>query len=99
MAYGLQISGGEQTITVDKWRAVLRFNIFYNFWYYDLYRGTQLLLAGQRLTLNSYPAHLETYPFPKLFLVDTEPTNPNPVDMMNDFGKRLELSMTDYIED
>ena len=37
MAKSLEIQPKEQTIVLDKWTVNLRYNIFDNYWYYDLY--------------------------------------------------------------
>lgn len=99
MATALYVQSKEQTIVLDKWTVNLRFNIFDNYWYYDLYLGTQPLLLGVKLTVNAYPLAFESLPYPKLCLVDTDPNNINPPDMLNDLGGRLELIETDYVED
>jgi hypothetical protein len=99
MAKALYVQPKEQTIVLDEWTANLRFNIFDKYWYYDLYLGTQLVLAGVKLTVNAYPLAFETLPYPKLFLVDSDPTNTNPPDVLSDLGGRLELIETDYVEE
>lgn len=99
MPKSLEIQPKEQTIVLDKWTVNLRYNMFDNYWYYDLYLGNQALLLGVKLTVNAYPMAFETLPYPKLFLVDTDPNNINPPDMLNDFGGRLELVETDYVEE
>lgn len=99
MANALYVQPKEQTIVLDRWTANLRFNIFDKYWYYDLYLGTQPLLLGVKLTVNAYPLAFESLPYPKLCLVDTDPNNINPPDMLNDLGGRLELIETDYVED
>lgn len=98
MALAIDVTSKEQTLLVDRWVVQLRFNPLQQFWFYDLYDGDTLLLAGQKLELNSYPIALETLHYPKLFLVDTDPTNPEPINMETDLGDRLELCETDYQE-
>lgn len=99
MATAIEIDAREQDILIDRWTAKIRFNPFYNFWFYDLYEGDQAILVGQKLEIDSIPVQLTHYPFPKLFLVDTEPESKQPIDIINDFGKRLELCQTDYEEE
>lgn len=98
MPLGIEIDAREQRILIDKWTADIRFNPFQNFWFYDLYDGDTLLLAGQKLEINAYPLPLNHLPYPKLFLIDTDPNNVSPPDVMTDFGGRLELAQTDYVE-
>lgn len=99
MPKSLEIQPKEQTIVLDKWTVNLRYNMFDNYWYYDLYLGNQALLLGVKLTVNAYPMAFEALPYPKLLLVDTDPNNINPPDMLNDLGGRLELVETDYVEE
>lgn len=99
MAYALQIAAKEQDLMIDRWIAKLRYNLFQNYWFYDLYLADTCLLAGQALKINSYPIVLEHLPYPKLFLVDTEPNNTNAPNMATDFGGRLELCVSDYTEE
>lgn len=99
MPKSLDVQSKEQTLTIEKWTVNLRYNMFDNYWYYDLYLGTEALLLGVKLTINAYPLAFENLPYPKLFLVDTDPNNVNPPNMLTDFGGRLELVETDYIED
>lgn len=99
MAKALDVSAKEQTIVLDKWTANLRFNIFDKYWYYDLFLGATPILLGVKLTIGAYPIAFEHLPYPKLALVDTDPNNTTPPDVLNDFGGRLELIQTDYIEE
>ena len=98
MSYALQVLPKEQDLVLDKWTAKIRFNLFGNYWFYDLYLGETLVLAGQVLKPNTYPVVFEYLHYPKLFLVDTEPDNLTPPDALTDFGGRLELCQTDYTE-
>ena len=99
MPVALNVTAKELSIALDRWTAKLRFNFFYNYWIYDLYLGDSLILAGQALKPNCYPAYLEYANYPRLFVVDTQPDSETPLDPLNDLGERLELCQTDYDEE
>lgn len=96
MANAIEVEAKEQNIELEGFTYKIRFNMFYNFWYYDVYQGDTLLLAGQKLVINSYPMALRTLPYPQLFLVDTKPESTEKIDPLTDLGNRLELVETDY---
>lgn len=52
----LAVSSEEQTVYLsNNYSAVVRFDMIYKRWFFDLYRGEELLYAGIALTPDTYP--------------------------------------------